>query len=134
MKKLILIIMVITLNKVILFSQNRNNFSVIDSISLFNKVDSLKLEGHTEFYLSVYNVLYGMDEELNLIIDKLGNKIYPEGFVLYYLSKGFYPKTEYMSNDTYKYFNKTFIYIDKKVSETNVYLLTSSPKLKRVFN
>jgi hypothetical protein len=115
----------------ILYSQNGVNYSLVDSITIFSKVDSLKLEGHTEFYITNFNIYYTIEEELNLIIEKLGNKIYPEGFVLYYLSKGFYPRTEYMNDNTYRYYDKTFFYIYKNELGTNILILSPSPKFNR---
>ena len=109
MKKLILIIGLIFLTNFTSFSQVKN-FHLTDSTTLFSKVDSLKQDEHTEFFLTMFNVFYNNQEELDLIIDSLGNKIYPKGYVLFSLSHGFYPKTEFINEG-----------VDKKYKERQIF-------------
>jgi hypothetical protein len=107
-----------------------DNFTILDSFSLFNKVDSLKKDEHTEFALSRYNVVYDDQDGLDSIVNKVGNLTFPEGFVLYHSNTTYYPKTEYINDETDKKFKQIFVYVDKGVYETVVYLL-SSGKVRR---
>jgi hypothetical protein len=131
MKKLVLFLMVsFSIVSNLLGQNNTNNFTIIDSSSLFSKVDSLKKDEHTEFALTLFSVAYNTQEELDLTVNNLGNLVYPEGFVLYHSNNTYYPKTEYINDETDKKFNQTFIYVDKTGYETVVYLL-SSGKIRR---
>ena len=131
MKKLVLFL-VVSLSMVSnLSSQNNtNSFTLLDSSSLFSKVDSLKQDEHTEFALTLFSVVYNTQDELDLVVNKTGNLSFPEGYVLYFLNTTYYPKTEYINDETDKKFNQTFVYVDKTGSETVVYLL-SSGKVRR---
>jgi len=131
MKKLVLFLMVSLSMVSNLSSQNSTKiFTFLDSTTLFCKVDSLKQDEHTEFALSVYSVVYNNQAELDSTISKFGNLVFPEGSVLYHSNTTYYPKTEYINDETDKKFNQTFIYVGKDNYETVVYLL-SSGKVRR---
>lgn len=128
MKKLVLFL-VLSFLTTTLFSQNK--FTLVDSTTLFGKVDSLKQDEHTEFALSVFNVVCKNDSELTLVVNNLGNKFFPEGYVLYWANKTYYPKTEYVNDETEKKFNNTYVYLEKTGTETNVYVLSPSGEMVR---
>jgi hypothetical protein len=130
MKKLILIIGLISLTNFTSFSQVKN-FHLTDSTTLFNKVDSLKQDEHTEFFLTMFNVVYNNQEELDLIVDNLGNKIYPEGYVLFSLSHGYYPKTEYINEGLDKKYKETYVYVEKNLLDSNIFILCPSPRFNK---
>ena len=129
MKKLVLFLTVSFLTTTTLFSQNK--FVLVDSTTLFGKVDSLKQDEHTEFALSVFNVVCKNDEELTLVVNSLGNKFFPEGYVLYWANKTYYPKTEYVNDETERKLNKTYVYLEKTGPETTVYVLSPSGEMVR---
>ncbi len=115
-----------------LFSQNNHiNYTVTDSTILFNKVDSLKKDEHTEFALSTFLVNYQSQEELRILVDKLANNFLPEGYVICWGNKTYYPKTEYINDETDKKFNQTFAYIKENSFETIIYLLKPSRSITR---
>ncbi len=132
MKKLVLFLVVsFSMVSNLLSQNNTNSFTFLDSSSLFSKVDSLKQDEHTEFALSTFNVVCKTQEELDLTINKLANKVLPEGCVLYWANKTYYPKTEYVNDETDKKFNQTFVYVEKTNFETIVYVLRPSGQMGR---
>lgn len=131
MKKLVLFLVVSFSMVSNLFGQNNtNSFTSLDSTTLFSKVDSLKKDEHTEFALTVFSVVYNTQDELDLVVNRVGNLVFPEGYVLYHSNRTYYPKTEYINDETDKKFNQTYVYVNKTNIETVVYLL-SSGKVRR---
>jgi len=106
------------------------NFELVDSTTMFNKMDSLKVDEHTEFALSILIVNCKNENEIDLAVDKLGNKQYPKEFVDLYTNKTHYPKTEYINDNTSKKFNSTFVYVEKTELETKIYVLRPSGKME----
>lgn len=132
MKKVVLFsVLSFLITKTVLCQNNTNRFALVDSTILFGKVDSLKQNEHTEFALSTFTVSHNSEDELNLIVNTLGNNVFPEGYVMFYGNKTYYPKTEYINEGTDKKFNDTFIYVDNSGFETTIYMLRSSNGLKR---
>ena len=132
MKKYIFFIIITIKLSNNLFSQiNNNQFTITDSTTLFSKVDSLKKDEHTEFALSMFSVVYNNRDELDLILNKFRNSVFPEGYVLYHLNNTYYPKTEYINDETDKKFNQTFAYIKENSFETIIYLLKPSRSISR---
>jgi len=115
-----------------LFSQNNHiNYILTDSTIFFNKVDSLKKDEHTEFAFSNFLVMYQSQEELSILVDKLANNFLPEGYVICWVNTTYYPKTEYINDETDKKFYQTFAYIKENSFETIVYLLKPSRSFYR---
>ncbi len=116
---------------IILCGQNGVNYSLVDSVTIFTKVDSLKKDKHTEFAFSKFTIVFETQEELDIILKKLGGKILPEENLIYWISRTYYPETEYINNDDFKIYGDTYIYVDKTFFETNVYVLRPSGRMKR---
>jgi hypothetical protein len=131
MKNLILVLTVgLFITNTTLGQNTSKSFELVDHSTMFNKVDSLKLDEHTEFAMSVLLVNCKNQEEIDLVVNKLGNKEYPKEFVEFYSNKTYYPKTEHINDNTSKKFNSTFVYVDNTESDTKIYVLRPSGKME----
>jgi hypothetical protein len=111
---------------IILCGQNISEFRIVDSTKFYNKVDSLKKDKHTEFAFSTFLIDIKTDQELDLVVNMVGNIIYPKKYVLVTYNRTYYPNTEYINDGTDKKFNNTFVYIKNNNLEKIIYLLSPS--------
>jgi hypothetical protein len=105
------------------------SFEMVDSSTIFNMSDSLELDKHTEFALSTLMVICKNEEELDFVVNTLGNNDYPEEFVLLYMNTTHYPENEYIEDNTSKKFKSTFVYVDRSDILAVVYVLRPSGNL-----
>ncbi len=112
--------MVITLNKVVLLSQNISEFRIIDSTKFYNKIDEFINSGDIEFTVSACNVQYDDQEELYLILNHLNKSITPKGYTYDGHSViTYYPENEFINKGTDKKLTEKYFLLRKNGIEDN---------------